>query len=136
MAAVGIEASSIRSHIRNYSCSSSSNSAATQQQRMAALTNITGWLSCMKGWWLQCNMELDLVSRPHGKMKIKLEKKRPWNCCAVTGAHADNRTTQSAKRRVQSTTQAYSTLSSPRITGFGKPQLAGGQNGSKTRPPL
>ncbi|KAL9480886.1 hypothetical protein ACSS6W_005672 [Trichoderma asperelloides] len=75
MAAVGIEASSIRSHIRNYSCSSSSNSATTQQQRMAALTNITGRLSCMKRWWLQCYMELDLVSRPHGKKKIKIGKK-------------------------------------------------------------
>ncbi|PTB40097.1 hypothetical protein M441DRAFT_426493 [Trichoderma asperellum CBS 433.97] len=74
MAAVGIEASSIRSHIRNYSCSSPSNSATTQQQRMADLTNITGWLSCMKRWWLQCNMELGLVSRPRGKMKNKIGK--------------------------------------------------------------
>lgn len=78
MAAVGIEVANIRSHVRNYSCSGLSN-LATQQQRMAAVANIAGWHSCMKRWWLQCNMELDLVFRPHGKMKNAIGKKSPRN---------------------------------------------------------
>ncbi|KAL7900461.1 hypothetical protein HDV64DRAFT_246513 [Trichoderma sp. TUCIM 5745] len=41
---------------------------------MAAVMDMTGWHSCMKSWWLQGNMELCLVFRPHRKMQNRSGK--------------------------------------------------------------